>query len=169
MTKLIPPDPDDIIVPASVLEQDFSLTNKAIRRLAIDEHIVKAPGQNKYYFHASVQKYIQHLTANAADTTPGLVEEKLLLLHEQKLFWEVRNKKINDELIPREQIRPSWMRTAVAFRQAMLAIPSKARLRISKLTAKDLKLLEGLIRDGLTSAGVVPESPPEILGLKGEI
>jgi phage terminase Nu1 subunit (DNA packaging protein) len=167
MTKNDSAYQDDIIVPASVLEADFQLTNKAIRRLAIDERIVKASGQNRYYYHASVQRYVQYLTADAADTTPGLQQEKQMLLHEQKLYWETRNKKINEELIPREQIRPGWSRVAVAFRQSMLAVASKARLQLPKLTAKDLKLLEKLIRDGLRSAGVVPEEPPEIPGIGG--
>jgi phage terminase Nu1 subunit (DNA packaging protein) len=60
------------------------------------------------------------------------------------------------ELVPAREVDLRWSAMIVAARTAMLGIPSRARGRLPHLTAGDMLVLEGLIREALTELSAMP-------------
>ena len=77
--------------------------------------------------------------------------ESALLKAAQRKHYELKNKVASGELVPVEEIEPVWSRIVLGIRQAMLAIPGKARI-VMGLDREEAMVLTGLVRDALKTA-----------------
>jgi phage terminase Nu1 subunit (DNA packaging protein) len=158
---------EDEIVPGQYFVDLLGVVIRTVQRMGVDGHLVKAPGRgNNFYKQASLKALIAwkdtQIQELRDDNNPELTRIKQAIAQADLDFKEQRNAKIKGELIPREEIRPGWARVVLAFRTAMMAVPSKAKTAIPKLTVKDTKILEGLLRDGCANAGLIKDVPPPI-------
>jgi phage terminase Nu1 subunit (DNA packaging protein) len=153
---------DDFIVPGAVLEEILGVGNKTVRRLAADGHAVKS-GTNSYALRASLKLIIAkkdaEIVALRDDENPELSAAKLRLIQAQIEGVESKNRKAAGELIAKVDIAPAWSRVVLALRSALLQLPPKAKKKIPRLTVKDQKILDTLVRQALTDAGLTKTSP----------
>jgi phage terminase Nu1 subunit (DNA packaging protein) len=63
---------------------------------------------------------------------------------------ELRNAQQLGHLVPARDVEQQWATAVVATRTALLGLPSRARGRLPHLTAADVAVLDGLIRETLT-------------------
>ncbi len=163
-TKSPPAIAPEVFVKGEILEALFHVTRQTIILWSEENPpaVVKV-GPNLYdlfkTFEATIAKNAAQIANLQNDSNPEQTAAKLALTLAQLEGVRLKNEKTSGELISRTDIQPGWSRVALAFRMAMMQIPEKAKREIPKLTAKETKVLKGLIRDGLTHAGVVAEPP----------
>ena len=140
-------------VPVSTLASLLDLDARSIRRLAASGIMVRA-NKGNYALAPSVRNYVRHLREAASNRQPAegsLLTESALLKAAQRKHYELKNKVASGELVPVEEIEPVWSRIVLGIRQAMLAIPGKARI-VMGLDREEAMVLTGLVRDALKTA-----------------
>lgn len=82
--------------------------------------------------------------------TPGTVNEASLL----EKIWKARKvelecRRLEGQLVDREEIVARWGRLVMQARDRMLGIPARARQEIEHLTAEDAEVIDRLLREAL--------------------
>jgi phage terminase Nu1 subunit (DNA packaging protein) len=131
----------------------LDLDERTIRKFAASGIMVRAD-KGLYAFAPSVRNYVRHLREAASNRRPAegsLQTESALLKAAQRQHYELKNKVASGALVPIEEIEPVWSRIVLGIRQAMLAIPGKARI-VMGLDRDEAMVLTGLVRDALKTA-----------------
>jgi phage terminase Nu1 subunit (DNA packaging protein) len=85
-------------------------------------------------------------SASPSDLARATVRERLARAE----LLELRNAQQLGHLVPARDVEQQWATAVVATRTALLGLPSRARGRLPHLTAADVAVLDGLIRETLT-------------------
>jgi phage terminase Nu1 subunit (DNA packaging protein) len=101
--------------------------------------------------------YLDHLRAEAAGRPDAaLTAERLGMATARRQRAEMDLREKSGRLIDAEIARKRWSEVIVSIRSRMLSIPSKVAPLLTVDPEKNLRLLEGEIRDGLSELSQLP-------------
>jgi hypothetical protein len=153
----------DFIVTGAVLAAFFHITARSIQRYAADGHLAKAPGRDKYFYVASLEKTIRRLQARVDEAAevddPEMRQAKLLKLQAEQRISERRDLVESKTLIPLADLEGQWSRLICGCRSNFIALPARARLHLG-LTKKQVTLLKDMVHDTLVTSSFVEGAPP---------
>lgn len=119
------------IVSTADLARLLCLDERTIRSYGTRGIFRKAPERGAFLFEPSVQAYAKHLREAVNGQASGnLSMESALLKRAQRQHYELKNSVASGEMVPLATIKPAWARTVLSIRQAMLAVPGKARIML---------------------------------------
>ena len=139
------------------LASAFGVSERSVREFA-DRGIVLKTGRGKYQLVESVRLYTEHLRGVASgrggeDGVLDLTAERARLAKEQADATAMKNAVARRELVSVSDVEREWTDVGRKIRNAMLAVPSRARQSLAHLTVHDVDLIDREIRDALTGLG----------------
>lgn len=141
----------------------FGITKERVRQLVKKGLIVKS-GRGRYDVVASAQKYTAHLrdiaSGKEAANTPAIQIERSRLARLQADRQQMANDLASGESLPVHVMIEFMQASCSAIRSRLRGVPSKAKRRIPKLTAKHVKILQELQDEALRemAEGGLPDS-----------
>jgi len=126
----------------------LKLSERRIQQLAKDNIIPKAE-RGKYDLVSSVHGYIDFLKAKAGGdfTAEEVLKNKNKLL---KAKAEIEKQKATGELIPKEEVKRTWLELVHKIKQKLLSIPNKVAPVI--VTVKNINEIKLILQDKLYEA-----------------
>ena len=126
----------------------LKLSERRIQQLAKDNIIPKAE-RGKYDLVSSVHGYIDFLKAKAGGdfTAEEVLKNKNKLL---KAKAEIEKMKATGELIPKEEVKRTWLELVHKIKQKLLSIPNKVAPVVA--TVKNISEIKLILQDKLYEA-----------------
>ncbi len=121
----------------------LKLSERRIQQLAKDNIIPKAE-RGKYDLVSSVHGYIDFLKAKAGGdfTAEEVLKNKNKLLKAKAEIAEIEKMKATGELIPKEEVKSTWLQLVNKVKQKLLSIPNKvAPVVVSVKNTNEIKLI----------------------------
>ena len=121
----------------------LKLTERRVQQLAKDDIIPKAE-RGKYDLISSVHGYIDFLKAKAGGdfTAEDVIKNKNKLMKAKAEIAEIEKMKATGELIPKEEVKNTWLELINKVKQKLLAIPNKtAPIIVSIKNTNEIKLI----------------------------
>lgn len=146
-------DLDQQSVTTTELADLLGVSKRSITEFA-DRGIIKRAARNRFHLRGSIQLYCEHLRSVAAgrggDGSAELTFERARLAREQADGTALKNAVARRELVPVVDVEREWSSICRKIRNAVLAVPSRARQSLPHLTAYDVDLFDREIREALT-------------------
>jgi len=110
----------------------------------------------RYRIEASGARSLQA----AEDSKPkrSLADVRLARETFETKMTELKLKKMTGELVPVDEVESTWATIVIAIRTKLLAVPTKAKLRVPDMPPRYVELIEALIREALEDLGGVDEN-----------
>ena len=121
----------------------LKLSERRIQQLAKEEIIPKAE-RGKYDLIGSVQGYIDYLKAKVGGdfTAEEVLKNKNKLLKAKAELAEIEKMKATGELIPKEEVKRTWLELVQKVKQKLLSIPNKvAPVVVTVKSINEIKLI----------------------------
>ena len=121
----------------------LKLTERRVQQLAKDDIIPKAE-RGKYDLISSVHGYIDFLKAKAGGdfTAEDVIKNKNKLMKAKAEIAEIERMKATGELIPKEEVKSTWLQLVNKVKQKLLSIPNKvAPVVVSVKNTNEIKLI----------------------------
>ena len=121
----------------------LKLSERRIQQLAKEEVIPKAE-RGKYDLIGSVQGYIDYLKAKVGGdfTAEEVLKNKNKLLKAKAELAEIEKMKATGELIPKEEVKRTWLELVQKVKQKLLSIPNKvAPVVVTVKSINEIKLI----------------------------
>src|ERR1700731_2634779 len=149
-------------VPAAVTAGELAdllgVSTKTVRELAGRKIAVRA-GRGMYDLRASVRGYSNHMRAIATGKAGGEAVAASAAAARARLAGaladkaELANARHRGALVDAEAVQREWSDTFRGVRARMMAVPTRCGARLPHMTAHDIAMIEGEVRDALTAAG----------------
>ena len=138
-----------------MFEADRAVMRRAMRS-------VKKPDgyegrQPRYTLKTAVNALVAHKLGLTKPPGPKQVDERQLLLREQRLAKARQNAIEAGELVPAAKVEAEWTDLFRSVRDAMLAIPARAAQRVPHLSRIDLSEIDREIRHALAEASTAED------------
>ena len=129
----------------------LKLSERRVQQLAKDNIIPKAE-RGKYDLVSSVHGYIDFLKAKAGGdfTAEEVLKNKNKLLKAKAEIAEIEKKKATGELIPKEEVKRTWLELVHKIKQKLLSIPNKVAPVV--VTVKNISEIKLILQDKLYEA-----------------
>ena len=129
----------------------LKLTERRVQQLAKDDIIPKAE-RGKYDLISSVHGYIDFLKAKAGGdfTAEDVIKNKNKLMKAKAEIAEIERMKATGELIPKEEVKSTWLELINKVKQKLLTIPNKVAPVI--VTVKNINEIKLILQDKLYEA-----------------
>ena len=129
----------------------LKLSERRVQQLAKDNIIPKAE-RGKYDLVSSVHGYVDFLTAKAGGdfTAEEVLKNKNKLLKAKAEIAEIEKKKATGELIPKEEVKRTWLELVHKIKQKLLSIPNKVAPVV--VTVKNISEIKLILQDKLYEA-----------------
>ena len=129
----------------------LKLSERRIQQLAKDNIIPKAE-RGKYDLVSSVHGYIDFLKAKAGGdfTAEEVLKNKNKLLKAKAEIAEIEKQKATGELIPKEEVKRTWLELVHKIKQKLLSIPNKVAPVV--VTVKNISEIKLILQDKLYEA-----------------
>ena len=129
----------------------LKLSERRVQQLAKDNIIPKAE-RGKYDLVSSVHGYIDFLKAKAGGdfTAEEVLKNKNKLLKAKAEIAEIEKKKATGELIPKEEVKRTWLELIHKIKQKLLSIPNKVAPVVA--TVKNISEIKLILQDKLYEA-----------------
>ena len=126
----------------------LKLSERRVQQLAKDNIIPKAE-RGKYDLVSSVHGYIDFLKAKAGGdfTAEEVLKNKNKLL---KAKAEIEKQRATGELIPKEEVKRTWLELVHKIKQKLLSIPNKVAPVVA--TVKNISEIKLILQDKLYEA-----------------
>ena len=121
----------------------LKLTERRVQQLAKDDIIPKAE-RGKYDLISSVHGYIDFLKAKAGGdfTAEDVIKNKNKLMKAKAEIAEIERMKATGELIPKEEVKSTWLELINKVKQKLLSIPNKiAPIVVAIKNTNEIKLI----------------------------
>ena len=121
----------------------LKLTERRVQQLAKDDIIPKAE-RGKYDLISSVHGYIDFLKAKAGGdfTAEDVIKNKNKLMKAKAEIAEIEKMKATGELIPKEEVKSTWLELINKVKQKLLSIPNKiAPIIVAIKNTNEIKLI----------------------------
>jgi len=121
----------------------LKLTERRVQQLAKDDIIPKAE-RGKYDLISSVHGYIDFLKAKAGGdfTAEDVIKNKNKLMKAKAEIAEIDKKRATGELIPKEEVKSTWLELINKVKQKLLSIPNKiAPIVVAIKNTNEIKLI----------------------------
>ena len=121
----------------------LKLTERRVQQLAKDDIIPKAE-RGKYDLISSVHGYIDFLKAKAGGdfTAEDVIKNKNKLMKAKAEIAEIERMKATGELIPKEEVKSTWLELINKVKQKLLSIPNKiAPIIVAIKNTNEIKLI----------------------------
>lgn len=152
------------------LAQIFDISTRAVTDWDSRGVLVRARAKGRYMTLPSVHAYIAALrtqaSGRASSTGKSLSDERAETEKVQREIAQINLAKLKGEILTLEEITVSWTAFAGLVKQAVLAIPGKARQTIPHLTAHDAEVLRDVCRGLLLDLS--EEAEATVIGGDGE-
>ena len=129
----------------------LKLSERRIQQLAKDNIIPKAE-RGKYDLVSSVHGYVDFLKAKAGGdfTAEEVLKNKNKLLKAKAEIAEIEKQKATGELIPKEEVKRTWLELVHKIKQKLLSIPNKVAPVV--VTVKNISEIKLILQDKLYEA-----------------
>jgi len=129
----------------------LKLSERRIQQLAKEEIIPKAE-RGKYDLVGSVQGYIDYLKAKVGGdfTAEEVLKNKNKLLKAKAELAEIEKMKATGELIPKEEVKRTWLELVQKVKQKLLSIPNKVAPVV--VTVKSINEIKLILQDKIYEA-----------------
>ena len=129
----------------------LKLSERRVQQLAKDNIIPKAE-RGKYDLVSSVHGYIDFLKAKAGGdfTAEEVLKNKNKLLKAKAEIAEIEKMKATGELIPKEEVKRTWLELVHKIKQKLLSIPNKVAPVV--VTVKNISEIKLILQDKLYEA-----------------
>jgi len=129
----------------------LKLTERRVQQLAKDDIIPKAE-RGKYDLISSVHGYIDFLKAKAGGdfTAEDVIKNKNKLMKAKAEIAEIERMKATGELIPKQEVKNTWLELINKVKQKLLTIPNKVAPVI--VTVKNINEIKLILQDKLYEA-----------------
>ena len=129
----------------------LKLTERRVQQLAKDGIIPKAE-RGKYDLIGSVQGYIDYLKAKVGGefTAEEVLKNKNKLLKAKAELAEIDKMKASGELIPKEEVKRTWLELVQKVKQKLLSIPNKVAPIV--VTIKSINEIKLILQDKIYEA-----------------
>jgi len=129
----------------------LKLTERRVQQLAKDDIIPKAE-RGKYDLISSVHGYIDFLKAKAGGdfTAEDVIKNKNKLMKAKAEIAEIEKMKATGELIPKQEVKNTWLELINKVKQKLLTIPNKVAPVI--VTVKNINEIKLILQDKLYEA-----------------
>ena len=129
----------------------LKLSERRVQQLAKDNIIPKAE-RGKYDLVSSVHGYIDFLKAKAGGdfTAEEVLKNKNKLLKAKAEIAEIEKQKATGELIPKEEVKRTWLELVHKIKQKLLSIPNKVAPVVA--TVKNISEIKLILQDKLYEA-----------------
>jgi len=121
----------------------LKLTERRVQQLAKDDIIPKGE-RGKYDLIGSVHGYIDFLKAKAGGdfTAEDVIKNKNKLMKAKAEIAEIERMKATGELIPKQEVKSTWLELINKVKQKLLSIPNKvAPIVVSIKNTNEIKLI----------------------------
>ena len=129
----------------------LKLSERRIQQLAKEGVIPKAE-RGKYDLIGSVQGYIDYLKAKVGGefTAEEVLKNKNKLLKAKAELAEIDKMKATGELIPKEEVKRTWLELVQKVKQKLLSIPNKVAPVV--VTIKSINEIKLILQDKIYEA-----------------
>ena len=129
----------------------LKLSERRVQQLAKDNIIPKAE-RGKYDLVSSIHGYIDFLKAKAGGdfTAEEVLKNKNKLLKAKAEIAEIEKQKATGELIPKEEVKRTWLELVHKIKQKLLSIPNKVAPVV--VTVKNISEIKLILQDKLYEA-----------------
>ena len=129
----------------------LKLSERRVQQLAKDNIIPKAE-RGKYDLVSSVHGYVDFLKAKAGGdfTAEEVLKNKNKLLKAKAEIAEIEKQKATGELIPKEEVKRTWLELVHKIKQKLLSIPNKVAPVVA--TVKNISEIKLILQDKLYEA-----------------
>ena len=129
----------------------LKLTERRVQQLAKDDIIPKAE-RGKYDLISSVHGYIDFLKAKAGGdfTAEDVIKNKNKLMKAKAEIAVIEKQKATGELIPKEEVKRTWLELVQKVKQKLLSIPNKVAPFV--VTVKSINEIKLILQDKLYEA-----------------
>ena len=129
----------------------LKLSERRVQQLAKDNIIPKAE-RGKYDLVSSIHGYIDFLKAKAGGdfTAEEVLKNKNKLLKAKAEIAEIEKQKATGELIPKEEVKRTWLELVHKIKQKLLSIPNKVAPVVA--TVKNISEIKLILQDKLYEA-----------------
>ena len=129
----------------------LKLSERRIQQLAKENVIPKAE-RGKYDLVNSVHGYIDYLKAKAGGefTAEEVLKNKNKLLKAKAELAEIDKMKASGELIPKEEVKRTWLELVQKVKQKLLSIPNKVAPVV--VTIKSINEIKLILQDKIYEA-----------------
>ena len=129
----------------------LKLSERRIQQLAKEGVIPKAE-RGKYDLIGSVQGYIDYLKAKVGGefTAEEVLKNKNKLLKAKAELAEIDKMKASGELIPKGEVKKTWLELVHKLKQKLLSIPNKVAPVV--VTVKNISEIKLILQDKLYEA-----------------
>ena len=129
----------------------LKLTERRVQQLAKDDIIPKAE-RGKYDLISSVHGYIDFLKAKAGGdfTAEDVIKNKNKLMKAKAEIAEIEKMKATGELIPKEEVKRTWLELVQKVKQKLLSIPNKVAPVV--VTVKSINEIKLILQDKIYEA-----------------
>ena len=129
----------------------LKLSERRVQQLAKDNIIPKAE-RGKYDLVSSVHGYIDFLKAKAGGdfTAEEVLKNKNKLLKAKAEIAEIEKQRATGELIPKEEVKRTWLELVHKIKQKLLSIPNKVAPVV--VTVKNINEIKLILQDKLYEA-----------------
>jgi len=121
----------------------LKLTERRVQQLTKDDIIPKGE-RGKYDLIGSVHGYIDFLKAKAGGdfTAEDVIKNKNKLMKAKAEIAEIERMKATGELIPKQEVKSTWLELINKVKQKLLSIPNKvAPIVVSIKNTNEIKLI----------------------------
>ena len=129
----------------------LKLSERRVQQLAKDNIIPKAE-RGKYDLVSSVHGYVDFLKAKAGGdfTAEEVLKNKNKLLKAKAEIAEIEKQRATGELIPKEEVKRTWLELVHKIKQKLLSIPNKVAPVV--VTVKNISEIKLILQDKLYEA-----------------
>ena len=129
----------------------LKLSERRVQQLAKDNIIPKAE-RGKYDLVSSVHGYVDFLKAKAGGdfTAEEVLKNKNKLLKAKAEIAEIEKQRATGELIPKEEVKRTWLELVHKIKQKLLSIPNKVAPVV--VTVKNINEIKLILQDKLYEA-----------------
>lgn len=150
------PDVRDMVVSGAEMAEMLGVSRRSVSEFA-ERGIIEKISRNRFALQRSIRLYSEHLRSVAAgrggDGTQELTTERARLAREQADATALKNAAMRLELVSAVEVQREWSMICRRVRNAILAVPSRARQTLPHLTSFDVEQIDREIRDALTGLG----------------
>jgi phage terminase Nu1 subunit (DNA packaging protein) len=144
-------------VTAEVLGRWLGISAVAVRQLAARGIVVKTK-RGRYALEESVRRVCAHYRDIASDkggaaSLADIRAQRIRLARAAADGQEIKNATARGELVPAAEVEAEWSGVLRTVRAGMLAVPSRAAQRLPHLSAHDVGVIDGEVREVLTELG----------------
>lgn len=156
---------DSQVVSGQELADLLGVARRSVSEFA-ERGIIHRIGRNRFSLQQSIRLYCEHLRNVAAgrggDGTQELTAERARLAREQADATALKNAAARRELVEASAVEREWMSVCRKVRNAVLAVPSRARQTLPHLTGFDVEQIDRELREALTGLGDDDDSSAKV-------